>query len=251
MTGPASAADDIGSTAAYQAALAAHTPIPLASAVTTEAKTFQAAAQADNMSDSQMSSLLKSGDWVSYPVESVIVEGGDAEGGTELSASTASLSKPTWRDLVDSALATPENEAEKEPLVAAQRYCYTGNGPTITVKAKNVTGATLWYYQVGEKYCYNKSTKGIYSFDREPYVNHKIYNWAQALGWSWEGQDLTGTKGPSRYKWGGNASGGLQTWRKGTFKYDPTHVEIGSFQKFPWVHLYEHGDGSYKYSYGS
>jgi hypothetical protein len=188
---------------------------------------------------------------VSYPVESVIVEGGDVEGGTELSASAADLNKPTWSELVQSALQSSDDTLEKEPLAAAQKFCYSGNGPTITVKAKNATGATLWYYQVGEKYCYNKTTKGIYSYEREPYVNHKIYSWAQALGWSWEGQDLTGTKGPSRYKWGGNASGGLQTWRKGTFKYDPTHVEIGSFQKFPWVHLYEHGNGSYKYSYGS
>lgn len=99
----------------------------------------------------------------------------------------------------DAETATPDDAAPVDDsisptaLAALTTRCYTGNGPTITVKAKNATGDTLWYYQVGEQYCFNG--RSITSRDSEPYVNHKVYAWAQALGWSWEGQDLTGRRG--------------------------------------------------------
>jgi hypothetical protein len=239
--------------AAYEARLKANQAAPVtAEEARTYAETalFTARASHQGLSDGQINSLLTSGDWVGFPTETTIVRAGQDENPEtvpEAAAAEVAASAPDQAETDAAEIETPD-DGSSGAVTAQAAHCYGGNGPTITVKAKNVTGSTLWYYQVGEQYCYNG--RSVTSYDKQPYVNHKVYNWAQALGWSWEGQDLSGAKGPARYRWHGNSKGGLKTWRKGTMKYDPTHLEIGSFQKFPYVHLYEHADGSYKYSYG-
>ncbi|GAA2780541.1 hypothetical protein GCM10010441_01610 [Kitasatospora paracochleata] len=250
LTGTANAADGdsaisdaVAKRAVYEAHLANLEAAPVTAAeaaVYAETQTFKAAAEKNGETSDKISALLSSGDWVAYATETTTTM--DDPGKPVVTAPGALLPGETaGADAGDAA-------DPSDPIVALTKWCYQGNGPTVTVTAKNAAGAKLWYYQVGEQYCYNGRT--VTNHDADPYVNHKVYTWAQALGWSWEGQDLTGKKGPSFYTWNNNAKGGLQTWRKGTMKYDPTHVEIGSFQKFPWVHLYERANGTYTYSGG-
>lgn len=245
--------------AAYQASLNAGkaTPVTVAEvAKFAETARFKVKAARQGLSESKIDELLASGEWVGVPLETTLVMAGqdrDPETEPEQSETEAAAQAPTQNEVTDAETVTPDaaaatnDDGTPEPMASKVR-CYTGNGPTVTVKAKNVAGKVLWYYQVGEQYCFN--AKSITSRDSQPYVNHKIYSWAQVLGWSWEGQDLTGKKGPSYYKWRGNSKGGLKTWRKGEMKYSPIKVPIGGIQKFPWVHLYERADGSFKYSAG-
>ncbi|MEE1761837.1 hypothetical protein [Streptomyces sp. SP18BB07] len=245
--------------AAYQASLDAGKATPVTAAEVAkfaETALFKARAAQLGLSQPKIDELLSSGEWVGVPLETTLVTAGqdvDPETQPEQSETEAATQAPAQNEVTDAETVTPDDavatndDGSPEPLASKVR-CYTGNGPTVTVKAKNVAGKVLWYYQVGERYCYNG--KSITSRDSQPYVNHKIYTWAQVLGWSWEGQDLSGKKGPSYYKWRGNSKGGLKTWRKGEMKYSPVKVPIGGLQKFPWVHLYERADGSYKYSAG-
>ncbi|MDW8809787.1 hypothetical protein P1P68_34580 [Streptomyces scabiei] len=221
-----------------------------------ETARFKAAAASNGLSGAEADALLASGEWVGVSTETTLVTGEqneDPETLPALSEAEAASQAPDRAEVIQAETVTPDDAAatnddgSPDPLAASVR-CYTGNGPTVTVQAKNVAGKVLWYYQVGEKYCFNG--RSITSRDPQPYVNHKIYAWAQVLGWSWEGQDLTGKKGPSYYRWRGNSKGGLKTWRKGEMKYSPIKVPIGGLQKFPWVHLYERANGTYKYSSG-
>jgi hypothetical protein len=192
--------------------------------------------------------MLTEGTWVGYPVATIHTQADDPDADGSAVAASASVSPQVAAD--DDGAYSGTAIFDSTYYAASSIWCYNGNGPTITVYAKNVVGKKIWSYSVGEAYCWNKSTKTITGYDNSPYVNHKIPSWAQALGWSWAGQDLSGAKGPEYYTWGSKTHGGLRTWRKGEFKYSPIKLPIGSVSVFPYVHLYEHGDGSFTYSYG-
>ncbi|MGW0885340.1 hypothetical protein [Streptomyces sp. NPDC002671] len=217
---------------AYESHLAAGEAAPVTpeEALTySETKTFLAAAHRNNESDKDIDALLTSGTWVGYPVSETV-------------------EKPT--DLTDAAIATDvstvttggDTTGDVTPGVSNWTPPTFCSNLGRTVYMQNAFHKTLWYYQVKEHYCYEGGT--ITSYDKEPTINHKVYAWAEALGWEWTGADLSGTKGPSYYTWQGDSRGGLTAWRKGGFKYSPYKIPIGAMNRYPWVHLSGHADGT-------
>ncbi|MGW3136680.1 hypothetical protein [Streptomyces sp. NPDC001139] len=238
--------------AAYEAHLAANEAAPVnleEAAKYAETKKFVAAAEANGESTTTINSLLTSGTWVGYPVTTTVVESSgaaDPGSGTELTPEQAALKAPDAAEVSQANTETADDAVDLVGVAAsAQTWCTLDK---ITYSLKNGAGAKIWWYSVGERYCYNGYT--ITSRDPEPDIDHKIYQWAYALGWSWKGPDLTGSKGPAYYSWGGSSKGGLKTWRKGIFEYDPLGVGLSPIQRFPHVHLYEHRDGTYKWTSG-
>ncbi|MFJ7146711.1 hypothetical protein ACIQVT_00555 [Streptomyces sp. NPDC100445] len=228
---PASAADaPVPPAESYQELLDNHQPVPLSRAEAgqhEESKTFLAAANADHLSDHDTDALLSSGRWIVYPVsvtaETVTQE---PEAGTETTVTK-----------VTSSVAAEKTSTETVPLKAR-----TQNGYLKQVYWLNgADGRHFAYFQMRENYSYNGKAVTAYE---QPIIDHKVYTWAEVLGWSFEGLDLSGSQGPFYYSWHGNAHGALQTWRKGNFKYDPTHLDIGSMHRYPWLHFYQHADGT-------
>lgn len=186
-----------------------------------------------------------------YPVSTVISdtsEGVDPETAPELTPAQDQASKPDSDEVAQAAAEASSSDnttPDDASAAAAEVYC---GAPSRTINMYNVVGAKIWWFKVGEHRCYNGSD--VVSYDKEPDVDHKIYTWAQALGWTWEGIDISGTKEPSYYTLHGRKHGALQVWRKGQFKYAPIKINIGAQQKFPWIHLYIHGDCLTKASWG-
>ncbi|MFG2948830.1 hypothetical protein [Streptomyces adustus] len=258
LAGPASADDATDSPAAanlaaFQAHVAANeaAPVSVAEAAShTETKAFMAAAKSNGESTAHINSLLTSGKWVAYPVTLTFADtsdNADPEKAHELTAAQALAAAPDADEAAEAAKEAPSDvAAETADAVAASRVkCWTPSG---TVTLKNAFGSKIWWYRVGEHNCYDWTN--VVSYDREPNIDHKVYEWAQSMGWSWEGPDLTGTKGPSYYKFHGRSHGAVQVWRKGSFKYDPIGVFLGPKMRYPWLHLYIHDDGFMKYTYG-
>lgn len=212
---------------------------------------FMNAAKADGETEADIDAQLQDGSWVAYPVEKslvVVTSDTDAEVDPEtqpeVSAADQAAAAPGAAEVMQAETVTPNDGSMNTPDTAGPPAQCTSH--SATVKLKNVTRHTLWYYTLAEHYCYRGGA--ITSYEAEPTVTHKVYDWAEALGWSWEGADLTGSKGPSLYSWGGSSHGGLKTWRRGHFDFSPYHIGRTQ-QKFPQIHLYEHADGKYTYTW--
>ncbi|MFE9500782.1 hypothetical protein [Streptomyces collinus] len=214
----------------YQELLDNHQPIPLnreQAGQHEESKTFLAAADADHLSEHDTDVLLSSGHWIAYPVGATeVTVTQDPETRTE-----TTVTKET------SSVAPEKTSTETVPLAARTQSGYLKQ--TIWLKASD--GTEFAYFQMREDYRYNG--RAVTSYD-QPDINHKVYSWAELLGWSFEGLTLSGTRGPSYYSWHGDDHGGLQTWRRANFKYDQLHIDVGSVHRYPWLHFYQHADGT-------
>ncbi|MEU1272598.1 hypothetical protein [Streptomyces sp. NPDC005799] len=237
-----------------QALLSAHqaAPVSLTDAPAWgETIKFMNAAKANGETEANIDALLTNGSWVAYPVEkSLVVVTSDTDAKVdpetqpEVSAADQAAAAPGAAEVMQAETVTPDDGSMNTPDTAGPPgQCTSHNA---TVKLQNVTHDTLWYYTVSEHYCYRGGA--ITSHEAEPTITHKVYDWAELLGWSWAGPDLTGTKGPSLYSWHGSSRGGLKTWRKGQFSYSPYHISVTQ-HKYPQVHLYEHADGNYFYTW--
>ncbi|MER6461192.1 hypothetical protein ABT278_12040 [Streptomyces sp. NPDC001228] len=240
--------------AQMQARLAAHNAAPVSltdAPVWAETIKFMNAAKADGETEANIDALLTDGSWVVYPVDKslvVVTSDSDAEVDPEtqpeVSAADQAAAAPGAAEVTQAETVTPDDGSMDTPDPAdGPTRCTSHNA---TIKMQNVSHNTLWYYTLAEHYCYRGGA--ITSYEAEPTVTHKVYGWAELLGWSWEGADLSGTKGPSRYSWHGSSHGGLKTWRRGQFKYSPYRIGHTQ-QKFPQIHLYEHADGNYFYTW--
>ena len=246
------------------------TPEPLASASTTYSQQFVAAAQADGVSSANITQMLNSGDWVYYPTSTST---------SSTSAQSVPTSTPEPGDGVTSGPAPdPTSPTDPQPgtLATSSKYCAPNvNGPQLVSGAnsasttagilicptgtvakstpcaydvyqvwkKNVFGNIEYKFTLGEHYCYDPSRKVVTSYDGTPYIDHWIASWASIAGFSWVGLDSTGTYGPQYYTYYGVSHGGVKTWRKGEIKYCPVHTPF-CVQFFPWIHMYQHGDGT-------
>ncbi|MFG3202142.1 hypothetical protein [Streptomyces sp. NPDC048192] len=228
---PASAADaPVPPDQSYQERLDNGQPIPLNRAEAgqhEESKTFLAAADADHLSEHDTDALLSSGHWIAYPVgatQETVTQ--DPEAGTQTTVTK-----------VTSSVAAEKTSTETVPLAARTQSGYLSQAYYL----KAADGRNFAYFTMRENFSYNGRAITAYS---QPVLNHKVYDWAAVLGWSFNGLDLSGSLGPSYYPWGGDGHGGLQTWRKADFKYDQLHIDIGSIHRYPWLHFYQHADGT-------
>ncbi|WP_129309187.1 hypothetical protein [Streptomyces sp. L2] len=223
---------------AYERQLRAGQPTPVTpqeARTYDETKTFLAAARNNGESAKKINDLLTSGYWAGYPVSETVTK-------MAVTPSATSVTQTTTTTIVDSAYskpAAPETRTAVIPAAASKTYCWN---PGATYSLRAADGRRYAYFQESEHFCTRGSS--IVSHDGSPTMHHKVYDWAGLLGWSWEGLDRSGSKGPEFYTYHKNKHGGLQTWRRGDFKYDPTHLDIGSLHRYPWIHIYGHGDGS-------
>ncbi|BBC36373.1 hypothetical protein SGFS_076670 [Streptomyces graminofaciens] len=233
LTAAAAPADSETPEQAYRRHLDAHEPTPLTreeAAQHKESSIFLAAAKNDQLSEHDTDELLSSGYWIGYPVGSTTEE-------TTVDAEAETMTTTT----------TVENFASAGPAKS------TSTTTALAATGCKSRGTTYWlwaadkrkfaYFQVNERFCFNGKRVTSYG---TPNVNHKVYDWAAVLGWSWEGLDRSGSKGPEYYKWKGDSHGGLRTWRRGDFQYSQLHIDLGAIHRYPWIHIYERGDGTMK-----
>ncbi|MGW2706713.1 hypothetical protein [Streptomyces sp. NPDC001340] len=210
-----------------------------------ETKAFIAAARSNNASEGSINALLTSGKWVGYPISVKVVDGHD----DTIDASFTSALTAAGDSNADAANDTPAGDAPADdapsddssavsPNWTPPTFCTT---PWRTQYMQNIYHANLWSFQVKQHFCYQNGN--IVSYDKPPVVNHSVSALGSTTGWDWKGLDSSGTAGPSRYKWGGKSHGGLKTWRRGSFRFDPL-VPVDAMSRYPWVHIYAHGNGS-------
>lgn len=238
--------------ATYSELLASGDPIPLDSASTPEAKKFESVAAGFGMSAAQRQQMLKSGSWVSYPVyvtvsddDSVSADDDDATSPISGARSVETLT-PHAGGSFDTATGSDGTAAEDYAPDSGGYICTGANHPTYTVYALNVAKRKIYRYSLHEGYCREAFQQTVHSFDSAPTVKHHVYRWAELAGWSWGGQDLSGSKGPEYYTVNGKSHGGVKTWREGQFNYSPVRVPVGQVQFFPWIHQYGRGNGTVK-----
>lgn len=244
-------AEDTGTSAAsatYSSLLASGDPIPLDSASTPEAEKFEAVATSFGMSAEDQQQMLESGSWVNYPVyvsvsndDSVSDDDDDA---TSPIAGTQSVVTLTPHATGAFDTASSSDSAGDATPDGSGYICTRGSNPTYTIYASNVAKRKIYRYSLHEGYCREGFQQTVHSFDSAPTVNHHVYTWAAVAGWSWGGQDLSGSKGPEYYTVNGKSHGGVRTWREGQFNYSPIRVPVGQVQYFPWIHQYGKGNGS-------
>jgi hypothetical protein len=244
-------ADDTGASsvpAAYSELLSSGAPIPLASASTPEAQKFEDVATSFGMSDADQQQMLASGSWTSYPVYAAVsVNDGvsdDDDDATSPIANTQSVVTltPQASGSYDSANSgAPVTDSSPD---SGGYICTHGDNPTYTIYAFNVARRKIYRYSLHEGFCREGFQQTIHSFDSAPTIHHHVYGWAAPAGWSWGGQDLSGSKGPEYYTTLGKSHGGVRTWREGQFNYSPIRVPVGQVQYFPWIHQYGRGNGT-------
>lgn len=233
MTAAAAPADHKSSEQAYQQHLDNHEPIPLTRVEAgqhKESRTFLAAAKNNHLSKHDTDVLLSSGHWIAYPVKKTTqTTTYDPVVGTKTTATeTSSAAAP------DKA----KTSSTVTPFKARSGTKCHRIGKAYYLRAADDT--TFAYFTMKQRFCYNGSKITSHG---EPTLDHKVYTWAQLLGWSWEGLDRSGSKGPSYYTWHKNSHGGLKTWRKGHFRYSQLHIDLGSMNWYPWIHIYAHANG--------
>lgn len=246
-------ADDTGASsapAAYSELLSSGAPIPLASASTPEAQKFEDVATSFGMSDADQQQMLESGSWTSYPVYAAVsVDDGVSDDDDDATSPIANTQTevtltPQVSGSYDSASANSGAPVTDSSPDSGGYICTHGDNPTYTIYAFNVARRKIYRYSLHEGFCREGFQQTIHSFDSAPTVRHHVYGWASVAGWSWGGQDLSGTRGPEYYTTLGKSHGGVRTWREGQFNYSPIRVPVGQVQYFPWIHQYGRGNGT-------
>lgn len=248
-------AQDTGASAtpaAYSELLSSGAPIPLASASTPEAQKFEDVATGFGMSDADQQQMLESGSWTSYPVYAAIsVDDGVSDDDDDATSPIANIQSvvtltPQASGSFDSAEANSGAPVTDASPDGSGYICTHGDNPTYTIYGWNVARRKIYRYSLHEGFCREGFQQTIHSFDSAPTVHHHVYTWAAVAGWSWGGQDLSGSKGPEYYTTLGKSHGGVRTWREGQFNYSPVRVPVGQVQYFPWIHQYGRGNGTVK-----
>lgn len=241
-----------GASATYSDLLASGDPIPLDSASTPEAKKFDSVAAGFGMSAADRQQMLESGSWVSYPVYATVsVDDGVSDDDDDATSAISGVQSvvtmtPQVSGSFDTASSSDGTAVEDAAPDGSGYICTGASKPTYTVYAMNVAKRKIYRYSLHEGYCREAFQQIVTSFDSAPTVRHHVYKWAAVAGWSWGGQDLSGSKGPEYYKTLGKSHGGVKTWREGQFNYSPVRVPIGQVQYFPWIHQYGRGNGTVK-----
>ena len=139
--------------------------------------------------------------------------------------------------------------AAAKPGGAVGVWCRSANANSYFVEGVSVVGLVVYRFELGEGYCWRNrrgdNNNSIISWDRQPTVSHSVPVWAQADGWTWEGMDDSGAFGPRFYEWMNQGpESALKTWRQGHMKFCPIHIPVGCQGRFPWIHIYNHADGT-------
>lgn len=133
--------------------------------------------------------------------------------------------------------------AKASPVIFSRQLAAAGMRPDTTwcgtswfkVWVENVSGADLWYFRDTVTWCWN-GTK-VLSIG-PPTTTVKVYSWASALGWEYNGIEDSAQWDYYHDKWV------YATYRQGKFSFCPPRIFCVQ-TKYPWMYQYTYGSGAF------